>query len=139
MERKGAELREGLVIVQREIQHLVALSVENLDTQHIESMQELPDEVTQKITNRDLLRAQHARELQCMMRNLLEGIQPSQYLTEGPEGLTTRSDLENVVQLLAAQDMVLEFALADACEGLQGYDAHSRTDMAVWEMGMLAP
>jgi hypothetical protein len=31
MERKGAELREGLVIVQREIQHLVALSVENLD------------------------------------------------------------------------------------------------------------
>jgi len=39
------------------------LSVENFDALHIESLQELPDEVKLKIPNRNSLRAQHVMEL----------------------------------------------------------------------------
>jgi len=142
VERKGAELREGLATIQQEIQVRVASSVENLDTLHIQSLQELPDEEQLKIANHDSLRAQHAHDLQSTMRDLLQkGIQPGRYIMDGSQGITTRPDLENVVQLLSAKDAALESALADALEGLHAYNAaaHAGQDAARCELGVHAP
>jgi len=142
VERKGAELREGLATIQREIQVRVASSVENLDTLHIQSVQELPDEVQLKIANRDSLRAQHARDLRSTMRDLLqEGIQPGQYIMDGSQGITMRPDVDNVVQSLSAKEVALESALADALERLHAYNTAARAgaDTVRCEMGVHAP
>ena len=141
VEPKGAELREGLATIQRETKVRVASSVENLDTLHIKSLQELPDEVKRKIANRDSLGAQHAHDLRCRMRDLLqEGIQPGRYIMDWSKGITMRPDLDNVVQSLSAKDVALESALADALEGLHAYNTAARTgaDAARCEMGVHA-
>jgi len=138
VEHKGAELRKGLATIQREIQLLVASVAENLDTLHIQSLLDLPDEVKQKIQHRDWMRDQYARKLQSTMQDLLqEGIQPDRYIMEGSRGITTRSDLENVVELLSAKDAALESALTHACEVLHVHkaSAHTKVDPAPCDMG----
>jgi len=97
---------------------LVALSVENFDALHIESLQELPDEAKLKIPNCKSLRAQHAMGLRCLMRDVLqECIQSSRYIIKWSEGITTQSDLENVLLISVAIDTMLESALADMRAG----------------------
>ena len=144
-ERVAATLREALGAGQREIQHLVAASVQGWDKSQIESLRELhelPEEVKQKMQNRDLLRARHAQELRSALQDLSQaGTHPSQYIVQEPADITSRSGLQQVAQLLETRDGDLESALAAACVGVKAYNSRPRAgaDADRCEMGARAP
>jgi len=61
---------------------------------------------------------------------------------DGLMGITTRPDLDNVLQLLLAKDTALEFVLANTLDGLHAYNteaARTGADATRCEMGVHAP
>jgi len=104
------------------IQLSIAKEIVALPDLPFESLQELPEEVKQKIQYRDLLRAETASKLRSEMQKMLRGIH---VIMEGC-----------ALEELEEEDTDLESALTDACRGLEVYNMQLRAWAGAAEMGV---
>jgi len=123
--QEGAERqRRELAASQSKIQHHVASFVQGLGKAVIDCLQELPQALQAEMRSRNLLRAQHSRELRSAQARLLQaGTESARGLHEAGAHSTCMSDLgERVRAKLMAKEEQLKKAIDEARAGMVRYN-----------------
>jgi hypothetical protein len=138
--QEGAERqRRELAASQSKIQHHVASFVQDLGEAVIDCLQELPEGVQAEMRSRNLLRAQHSRELRLAQKRLLQaGPESARGLHEAGAHSTCMSDFgERVKAKLMAKEEQLKEAIDEARAGMVRYNTTKcggqRRVAAPWE------
>jgi hypothetical protein len=123
--QEGAERqRRELAASQSKIQHHVASFVQGLGKAVIDCLQELPQALHAEMSSRNLLRAQHSRELRSAQARLLQaGAESARGLHEAGAHSACMSDLgERVRAKLMAKEEQLKKAIDEARAGMVRYN-----------------